>query len=916
MLSRYQKSTPKYVLVLLFVFGLLFALALEIGMPLPHRPFQTAVAQVANADQQLEQGVNFYQVGDFQAAVEAWQTALTLYQAEDRVEQTALTLENLARAYQALGQTSQELQAWQQAATAYQQTGNLRRVGRMLSEQSQAHSRLGQYSRAIQLLCGEPNQPNCEPTSALGIFRSLSQSDIIGELSALGSLGDAYRLRGRADQAVVYLEQGLQLARQPQTTQFLQDATYLMSIQNSLGNAYLSLAQGAYRRAISAEQIEEIQDSQAFRAAAADFDQKALEHLNASSALAQERGDRSGELRATLSRLRIDRRDNPDRFDAAVQQAVWLLEQVPNDSEKVYAAIDLAKLLQQPPGIGLTTNRSCAGPVAQPQSEALLQQAMTIAQQIRDSRAESFAKGELGYLYECQSDWDKALAFTQQAQVAADQQLARDSLYLWQWQTGRILNQLQQLEQAIQAYEASLATLEAIRQDILTSSRDVQFDFRESVEPVYRQLVALRLQQEQPSVVTEVSIPAQGPATDNLSSTLRTLDSLKLAELQNYFGNDCVLTALEPIDRSFADNAPQTAVFSTAVLDDRVAVVVNIFTRQSHQRKILQQFEWVKNQQGRAIDPSTLISIINDYRRGLERIRDAVPGAPLGGYDPALSAQIYDWLIRPFQPLLDQQNIQTLVFVQDGMFRSVPMTALYDGRQFLIERYAIAMTPSINLTDFQPTDSRNLRALAAGVTDTTRVKETAFEALTHVDAELAAVQDSLPRSLALKNEAFTLTRFEQALETGDYPIVHIATHGKFSAEAEDAFLVTGDNLTQNQPKLTITVLDDLIRKLSDRSPVELLVLSACQTATGDDRAALGLAGIAAQAGAKRVLASLWSVNDQATAELLRQFYQALNQPDLTKAQILQAAQTSLIRSADRSAHPGYWSAFVLIGNWL
>ncbi len=918
MFSRCQKLTAKYCLILLFVLGLLLGLASGIGVPLPQTRFQTAMAQVANADQQMQQGANSYQVGDFQAAVDAWQSALVLYEAENNPEKTALTLENLARAYQALGQTSEELQAWQQAESTYRQTGNLRRVGRMLSERAQAYSRLGQYSKAVQLLCGASSQPDCASTSALGILRSLPQPDVIGELSAFGSLGDAYRLQGKADRAVVYLEQGLQLADQPQTAPSLQGSSYLTAIHSSLGNAYLSLAQGAYRRAISAEQIEETQDAQAFRAAAANFDQKALEHLNASLELAQAQADRSGELRAILSNLLIYQRGNdPNPFNRDFQQAVSLLESVPDDSEKVYAAIDLAKLRQQPFGTPSVANRDCEGQIANSQSEALLNQAVTVAQQIHDSRAESFALGELGYLYECQPNFEKALELTHQAQLAADQQLgSRDSLYLWQWQTGRILKQTEQPQKAIQAYEDSLATLEAIRQDILTTSRDVQFDFRENVEPVYRQLVELRLQQEQPAIVTEVKMPTKGDATDNLSSTLRTLDNLKLAELQNYFGNDCVVAALGAIDRNFAENSPQTAVFSTAVLDDRVAVIANIFTAQSNERKILQQFEWIKDQNGNYIDKSTLESIINDYRKGLERIRDAVPGAPLGGYDPTLATQIYDWLIRPFQPLLDQQAIQTLVFVQDGIFRSVPMAALYDGRHFLVEQYAIAITPSINLTDFKRPSHGHLRAIIAGVTEKTKVKDIAFEALSHVDSELEAVQTALPRSLELKDETFTLNRFEQALETGDYPIVHIATHGKFSAEAEDAFLVTGDNLTQDQPKLTITVLDNLIRKLSAQNPVELLVLSACQTATGDDRAALGLAGIAAQAGAKRVLASLWSVNDQATTALLQQFYQELENPHLTKAQILQSAQKSLIQSSDRSAHPGYWSAFVLIGNWL
>ena len=483
---------------------------------------------------------------------------------------------------------------------------------------------------------------------------------------------------------------------------------------------------------------------------------------------------------------------------------------------------------------------------------------------------------------------------------------AKDSLYLWQWQTGRILKASGQPDLALKSYEDALATLESLRQDILTTSRDVQFDFRESVEPIYRELVELRLQQEQPSVLKPVpeKTASQDNALDNVSLALGTLDNLKLAELQNYFGNDCVLTGLNT--RSPA-TTPQTAILSTAILGDRVAVILNL--RNS------QQFEWIQDKSGRDVDQAEITETVNAYRKGLERIRDAVPGAPLGGYDPKLAIQLYDWLIRPFESLLNPDQVKTLVFVQDGIFRSVPMSALYDGDHFLIQKYAIAVTPSLNLTDLAVSDQQRLRALAVGLTQRTVVNNTAFETLDYVQSELDAVREALPRSLELKDAEFTLSQFEQALTAEQYPIIHIATHGKFSAEADNAFLVTGDNLTEPKPKLTLNVLDDLIRAKSGRSPVELLVLSACQTATGDDRAALGLAGIAAQAGAKRVLASLWSINDQATTELIKQFYQGLLKTDSTQAEALQAAQNALIDSED-AAHPGYWSAFMLIGSWL
>jgi CHAT domain-containing protein len=98
-------------------------------------------------------------------------------------------------------------------------------------------------------------------------------------------------------------------------------------------------------------------------------------------------------------------------------------------------------------------------------------------------------------------------------------------------------------------------------------------------------------------------------------------------------------------------------------------------------------------------------------------------------------------------------------------------------------------------------------------------------------------------------------------------------------------------------------------------PVELLTLSACQTAAGDDRAALGLAGVAVKSGARSALATLWFVNDQATALLVSDFYQHLKDSSVSKAGALQQAQINIL-SDRRYRHPGYWSPYLLIGNWL
>jgi CHAT domain-containing protein len=169
----------------------------------------------------------------------------------------------------------------------------------------------------------------------------------------------------------------------------------------------------------------------------------------------------------------------------------------------------------------------------------------------------------------------------------------------------------------------------------------------------------------------------------------------------------------------------------------------------------------------------------------------------------------------------------------------------------------------------------------------------------------------------LLDQDFTLANLQEQLQNKSYPVVHIATHGKFGVDAASTFLLTFDS------RMTLEQIDEVLReaKLSQKrpqrsqQPVELLTLSACQTAAGDNRAALGIAGVAVRAGVRSALASLWNINDEATVPLIEEFYTQLEQPQVTKAEALQTAQLKMINHLEYS-HPAVWSPFILIGNWL
>ncbi|MEB3357396.1 MAG: CHAT domain-containing protein [Synechococcales bacterium] len=907
---RYSRPPRRLRWILLFIGSLALSLGLGL-MPMTGISLR-AIAQTptapsnlsspASASDLVRQGVERYRAGDFSGAIAPWQEALNAYEEADNLPNQAIVLENLARVYRSLGDATNALPYWEQATEVYRRLGDGQRLGRMLTEQAQTYTSLGQHRQAVVLLCNAVGglteaetatvAENCEANSALGLARSAG--DRPGEAAALGSLGEAQRLQGEYDWAIANLMASLAIARE------VDNPAYTAAITNGLGSVYAQLARISDRRAADAIDRGDAADAAAQRESAQTNTETALNYFQQSFDAATRSGDSTAQLRALLGMIPAYHyvRAFPET-QSSHAQAIALLNQTPLSRDKAYAAIKLTNLLPLTQSLdadrGSLAGTTCLEPEVRPVAETLLTQAIATARQIGDSRAASFALGKLGQIYECERDYRKALAFTEEAEVAADQDLqSRDSLYLWQWQTGRILYEQGEPQAAIAAYEEAIATLEKIRSDILTADRDIQFDFRDAIEPVYRQLAELRLNQAPTSKTVS---PDEVDVLANINAALTAIDSLKLAELQNYFGDECIILAAvapEATDRAVSARYENTGIFSTFIQDDRTAIILTLPDGRQRIERL-------------SVSRETLNQEINEFRLGLETSLYA-----LEDYDPSLAALLYDQLIRPFMADLETSEVEMLVFVQDGIFRSVPMAALYDGEQYLIQHYAIATTPSLSLTTVDPPVRRhNLRALALGLSTSAVVGDQEFAPLRGVDRELDLIREKLPGSQSLLNAEFTLDRLRQELQENEYSIIHMATHGEFGAEPADTFLVTGDG-----QKLTIGQLESAIRQLGGTDQVDLLMLTACKTAIGDSRSALGLAGVAVQAGARSAIASLWAIGDFPTVQLMERFYQALNDPNLTKAQALQAAQLAALNSSERTlARPGAWAPFILIGDW-
>ncbi len=803
---------------------------------------------------QADSGWAYYQAGQYEQAIQVWHAALS----ETLPVPERLTLHtNLAKAYQQLGRPEQAIPQWEQVLTLTNQMNpNLpQQRALVLAEQAQAYSQLGQHRRAIELLTISAQAPITDPQTIATIQ---------------GSLGNAHWALGDYTVALNAYQLSLQNARQSG------NAGTITTALTNVGNLYARQSSRYAEQAIAAIAEGE-------REEAAHLTRQAEEHRKAALAAYQESLGLTRSPATEISTLLnlnylLKQAATPDWQIIRRQhdRILSLLASQPDSRDKVYALIHLA---------------AYPLPDSSPiQQQQWLAQAQAIAQALGDRRAESFALGTWARILET-SDPTLAMTLTQEALLAAQAVNAPDSLYRWQWQMGRLLKAQGESDRAIVAYEQSVATLQSIRSDILATNRDLQFNFRDAVEPVYRELVDLLLNpgQDPKQNPRQISIKQSHPDLTrpdssqkaNIQKALDVLELLKLAELANFFGDECVEVAQA---QSNATTIPaDTLVVYSVILEKHTDLILRLPDGSLVNREVM-------------LGASEITQLVSRLRTLLEKrtTEEYLPEAQ----------RIYDLLIRPLEPAMQQLQPKTLVFIQDGVLRKVPMAALHDGSEFLIQKVAIATAPSLSLVNLGKPDSPKLNALILGLT----VARPPFAALTNVSKESQQVQSILGGTVLL-NQDFTLARLEQELQQSAYPIIHLATHGKFGVDNDSTFLLGYDQ------RITIDQLDNLLRKQRKRALVELLTLSACQTATGDNRSALGIAGVAVRAGVRSAIATLWAINDESTVPLIETFYRQLRQPGVSKAEALRTAQLAMLNDLDLS-HPAVWSPFILIGNWL
>ncbi|MFW9264569.1 CHAT domain-containing protein [Nostoc sp. CALU 546] len=794
---------------------------------------------------------------------------------ETHIQQAEL-LTQVGRKQLNQGQAAEALDSWQQATKIYRQNKDAEGVSGSLINQNFALQKLGLHSQACETLLEalKVKNLNCNPTLLEPTEYEKSQlTTAIHQLKltpinllGLQSMGQVLRLVGKLNESELVLEETLLFAKQTSSEK-------VSDILLSLGNTKQSIYQRArdeYKWVEEPIFRETIIDS---------IPQKAEESLKTYQLLVDRTSFSQGiKLQAQLNRLNLlldfdewltDKPKLKDAHTKVSQQIQPLANLILQNSsafsqlspeQSIQAQLKFANILSK------IQNKSLQSAAIQYAKSAL-----KTAKYINNKLLESKSLGALGKLNteESQIYFKKALSL---AQSINDVNL----LYEWQQQLGNLYQKQGKTEAAIQAYGATIDSITQIRGNLLSSNLDAQFFFYEKVEPVYRNY--MRLLAESPS--------------PNLELIRQTYEQLQVAELEDYLKcGKLDLVALNQLQK--LDDTP--AIIHIIDLNNRIEVIVQSPGNSPHHHSV--DSKLVRTH------VNTLLEILQD-----EKLVYTKEHIITSHYQV-----LYKELIAPLKKYLPDSG--TLIFILDKSFQSLPMNLLHDGKDYLVKHYSFSETlgSRVRMPKLLQQDQMKAFIAALSIPSPSLTDSNAppgAEALPQAKQEAEDVRKLTNSSLILLDKEFTSSNFGQRISEENFPIVHISTHGQFSSKLIRTGFLAYDR------QINIREFDSLLRNKTQASSdiIELLVLSACQTAKGNKRSALGIAGVAVQAGARSTVATLWLVEANSTVELMEEFYKGLRK-GLTKAEALRQAQLALMTNP-KYAHPYYWAPFLIVGSWL
>lgn len=842
-----------------------------------------------------------YKQGNFSEAYQDLHKLIQILtnQGKEGKQNLAIAWTNLGHLQFAWGKLEQALDSWQEALEIDREFNQTTSISYLQIYQAEALQKLGLYPRACETLtlALQINNRFCQERKITQnnnnqlLEQEISQKIQFNSRLSLDEFrvfGNLLEKTGRLKEAKILLER-------------------IVSIDPKFGSAFLSL--GNTLRAMG--NLERDRQAEAkynylpWKCDLKPIPKEAESNYNKALKNYQKAADNSSQTLPSKARLNqfsllveipLDgaSKDKTREAESLSKIIATDLPKLPTSQAKIYAEISYAKnlacLQQQQNSLSpeqiisrlntaIDEAKTLEENLSSDNSQALVKQPKIL---------ESYTVGNLGGFYEYLSSKysneaenyrQKALQLTQEALYLAQPSEAPHIAYQWQWQLGRLFESQGETKKAITNYELAAQTLEAVRGDLLTINSEVQFSFRDNIEPLYRGLVNLLLSSQNAK-----------PESTALRKALNYTESLQLAELENFLR--CNLSANLTVNQ-VAD--AKAAIIYPIILENKLGIILKLPGQE-------QPLDYRETPIPQKEIESTLKELQRDLRES--------------GNTPELikkSQKVYQWLFQPLEPILNNYpELETLVFILDGSLRNIPMAALYDGEKYLLEKdYAIAVVPSLKL--FNPNlPVYPLKVLAGGIgLPQEFAEELKFEKIQQLESEIQEISQFVPTGEPLLNEKFTKANIQEKLQIGNFSAIHWKTHGIFSSDPENTFIVAYRELIKAND------LNQLIQTGSQakNKPLELLVLSACETAQGDNRAVLGLAGIAVRAGARSTLSTLWKADDTANTKFMAQFYQELAKPGMTKAKALHQAQLALFQEYGYQ-DPHTWATYVLVGNWL
>lgn len=581
----------------------------------------------------------------------------------------------------------------------------------------------------------------------------------------------------------------------------------------------------------------------------------------------------AGRAALNLARAALIDRD-PSYATLGWRMALSYLKQVP-------AEMDHAPLLLAAAHLRLDLDGLLPDDMASPTAHLLFREADRAAESAGLDQVRARALAGLAALAETQDEIADPIGLLVEGRRLADAERDPELAFELALREARLLVRAGDRAGARQPYETAVTLAARISVDLAaTDAADRATRFRERVSPAFLEYASLLLE----SARSEANAAQQ---QETLVAARGVLERFRAAELTNYFRDPCITARNDR--RPEQPAAPRTAFIYPVVIADQLTVLVNI--------------DNVLSAESVQIAPDWLAQLAEQFRRASEQ--KPVSGGGLEKWHATpVARNLYDLLLRPVARRFEEAGVDTLVFVPDSELRVLPWSALSDGRQLLANRFAIAVVPAAGLAGPPPTRRAPIRPLICGLT----VPKDTFVSLPNVAKEIASIH-ALYGGILLKDEQCRYENLRESLARNEFSVLHIASHAQFTQSDDETFLLTYSE------RIKMNDLERLISPSRFRDqPVDLVVLSACETASGDDRAAIGLAGAALKAGARSALATLWKIDDAASAELVTSFYKYLGNSDLSKAQALRRAQQDL-RERDRTEHPYYWAGFIIVGDW-